>query len=449
MPVQLFLNPFSNSLLFHRIILPVLCLFVGAAFAEPPEEGYEAESIMRLPLRAEPLRGKLRAEPAEHPTTNRRLSQSKPTVDPNSPPIFHSRPGPWGDLDYFTVYLEASIATLKNMDLPTYDTVWKFVGYTDDQVTKLFESLKMPPEILAELLDQKKWRHDNKIVSVLPSREAVLGLPAEARGAIYQILGRWEENPFHHEPDVISGNDVRTWLQRAKLPEEVLATIEKTVYQRGKNLVFADQPLVLRMVQSEEDRLKIRKALSRTPTLVVKLRLSPDSDVAKIADYWGGYTRTKDILPFLESLSQISVANMVDIVHLLPTGVRRLLYTFPSQNHGRSGYYPDCHWTSLNFANFDPLDRLADPTMATAYTLENYSRVAAGETYRLGDVLFFMDGNSGNAVHSCVYLADDIVYTKNGRSPMQPWVLMKLEDVVSLYAMFYQPQVACYRRKAE
>jgi hypothetical protein len=87
--------------------------------------------------------------------------------------------------------------------------------------------------------------------------------------------------------------------------------------------------------------------------------------------------------------------------------------------------------------------------MATAYTLENYARIQGGEAYRFGDVLFFMDGNTGNAIHSCVYLADDIVYTKNGRSPTQPWVIMKLDDVVSFYAMYYQPQIACYRRKAE
>jgi hypothetical protein len=426
---------------------------VGAvALAEPPPEGVEAESIMRLPIpRAEAVRGTLRTDHMDHTIGTRHLSQAKaqPQADPAGPPIFRARPGPWGELDYFTVYLEASNAILKSMELPTYDTVWKFVGYSDDQVAKVIESVKIPAEIQAELLDRKKWRHEDKSVSIFPSREAVLGLPTEARISIYGVLGRWEENTFYHEPDVIAGNDVRAWLQRANLSEEVLEAIEKLAYQRGKNLVFADQPLVLRMVQTEDERLRIRKALSRTPTLVVKLRLTPETDVAKLADYWGGYSKTKDMLPFLESMSQVGTLNMVDIIHLLPGTPRRLLYTFPTQNHGRSGYYPDCHWSSLNFSNFDPLDRLADPTMATAYTLENYTRIAAGETYRFGDVLFFMDGGTGNAIHSCVYLADDIVYTKNGRSPLEPWVLMKLDEVISFYAMFYQPQVACYRRKAE
>jgi hypothetical protein len=64
-------------------------------------------------------------------------------------------------------------------------------------------------------------------------------------------------------------------------------------------------------------------------------------------------------------------------------------------------------------------------------------------------VVFILDGASGNAIHSCVYLADDLVFTKNGRSPTQPWVVMKVDDVVTYYGMFYSTQVACYRRNVE
>jgi hypothetical protein len=236
-------------------------------------------------------------------------------------------------------------------------------------------------------------------------------------------------------------------LRRANLREEIVSAIEKTSYVRGKNLVFADTPMLMRLAQSEEERLNIRKALSRTPTLVVSLQLTPETDVAKITDYWNDHNRMRDIAPFLESVAANPAVNSLDLIHLLPRTVRRLLYTFPGQNFGRTGYYPDCHWTSLNFHNFEPLDRLADPMLATAYTLENYTKCTGA--YRYGDILFLMDGNSGNAVHSCVYLADDIVFTKNGRSPTKPWVLMKLEDVIAQYELFYSPQVACYRRKAE
>ena len=394
-------------------------------------------STLRLPMRPPRERVLTKRTAERSPEAPARVCQTN-TADA----CIRAKPGPWGDLEYSTVYLEASTEQLKSAELPTYDTEWNFVGYTDEQVAKLFVTTAMPAAILAELLDRAKWRHDTRTVTVVPSNEALLGLPPEARVAIYSVLTPWEEDPYHHEPVAIIAHSVREWLAHAELPEEIVATIEKMSYHRGKNLVFADTPLVLRMVQTEEARLKIRKALSRTPTLMVKLCLTPQSDIAAIAEYWGGSTISRDIEPFLEAVAENGTAS-VDLIHLLPPTPRRVVYTFPGPEFGRTGYYPDCHWTSLNFRNAEPLERLADPLLATAYVLDNYSKVQGA--YHYGDVIFLMDGPSGNAVHSCVYLADDLVFTKNGRGPTQPWVVMKLDDVVTYYGMFYSPQIACYR----
>jgi hypothetical protein len=374
-----------------------------------------------------------------------RYHAGAPAADGES--TIKAKPGPWGELEYYTVFLEATTTQLKHSELTTYDTEWNFVGYTDDQVAKLFETTEMPATVRAELLERTKWRYPDKMVTVVPSTQALLGLTPEARVAIYSVLTRWEEDPYHHEPCVVAAHSVREWLQHEDLPEDVLAAIEKTSYHRGKLLVFADTPLVLRMVQTEEERLKIRKALTRTPTLVVNLRVTPETDLAAVANYWGGGKYTEDILPFLQANAESGVVHSLGIGRLLPPIARQLLYTFPDSSFGKSGYYPDCHWTSLNFANRDALDRLADPPMATAYVLQNYTKVQG--PYRHGDVIFLMDGATGNAIHSCVYLADDLVFTKNGRSPTQPWVIMKLDDVVAYYGMFYATQLADYRRNAE
>jgi len=49
--------------------------------------------------------------------------------------------------------------------------------------------------------------------------------------------------------------------------------------------------------------------------------------------------------------------------------------------------------------------------------------------YKFGDILFFLDSQRGDAFHSCVYIADDVVFTKNGRNVLSPWIFTKLEDV--------------------
>ena len=144
-------------------------------------------------------------------------------------------------------------------------------------------------------------------------------------------------------------------------------------------------------------------------------------------------------------MARVPGVDKIDVIHLLPASVRKILYTFPNPLLTENGYLPDCHWTSLNFFNAEPLERLSDPIQATQYTLENFRVVEA--PYQCGDVLFFTDIKTGDAYHSCAYIADDIVFTKNGRSPLQPWVLMKIEQVKTLYDLHFRTQTVAYRRQ--
>jgi hypothetical protein len=61
--------------------------------------------------------------------------------------------------------------------------------------------------------------------------------------------------------------------------------------------------------------------------------------------------------------------------------------------------------------------------------------------------LFFLDNTTGDAFHSCVHLADNIVYTKNGRNILSPWVIMRLEDVKKVYLYKGNGRVQGFRRK--
>jgi hypothetical protein len=111
----------------------------------------------------------------------------------------------------------------------------------------------------------------------------------------------------------------------------------------------------------------------------------------------------------------------------------------------KNGQLPDCHWTSLNFYNFDASQYLLDSRLATSQVLENFLPVEA--PYQFGDILFFLDSLTGDAFHSCVYLADTLVYTKNGRNVLSPWIIMKLEDVKNVYLFRDNGRVQGFRRK--
>ena len=121
----------------------------------------------------------------------------------------------------------------------------------------------------------------------------------------------------------------------------------------------------------------------------------------------------------------------LDISHFLPAFARRRLYTFPSPELIVRGRLPDCHWTSLNFFNPVTQDYYLDVRLAANRLLENYTIVEP--PYRFGDMICLLN-TEGQAIHSCVYIADDVVFTKNGENNLRPWILMPLEDVKDYYS---------------
>jgi hypothetical protein len=63
-----------------------------------------------------------------------------------------------------------------------------------------------------------------------------------------------------------------------------------------------------------------------------------------------------------------------------------------------------------------------------------------------GDIILLLDEHGG-AIHSGVYLAEDIIFTKNGNNFAQPWMLMHLKDLVAEYTADMAPRVVAYRNK--
>ena len=354
--------------------------------------------------------------------------------------------GPWGQLEYFSATLVAPKDLLQATMPSSFRTTWVFEGYTLESLANFFKGLDLPSALESKLLDQALWEKQGRSITVNVPRETVRDLPPMPRKKIAEELAKFSVNRHHVEPELIFGENAHEWLEDFEISESVLQFVDFATYVRGSFKVFADIPEALAMCQSDAERVRLMAGFSRTTTLMAKVRLRSGSPEA-LNDYWGTGPRRKSTLPLLESLFRVKGLNLIDILHLLPAQIRKILFTFPDPLSTRSGYLPDCHWSSLNFFNAEPLESLADPVNATAYVMEHFEKVAP--PYRLGDVLFFTDPQTQNAYHSCAYVADNIVFTKNGRSPLQPWVLMTLEEVKKLYDLHFNIEVTGYRRKVD
>ena len=76
--------------------------------------------------------------------------------------------------------------------------------------------------------------------------------------------------------------------------------------------------------------------------------------------------------------------------------------------------------------------RFLDVPYRLRYLRDHYSEVA-GEP-ALGDIMTFYNVHQ-EPVHACVYVAGDVVFTKNGATLFSPWVLMAYQDMLAYYSM--------------
>ena len=352
--------------------------------------------------------------------------------------------GPWGQLETFEVLLEAPADLLRASEPKSVRTRWFFGKMKGDAVAELIRQTVKEEDLADRLCDQNRWLEDPEGVAVFPRTEDLVLLKTDARVALYKELAKFQENFFHVEPEILYGSSFEDWAKGSEISEKARQFLKTVSYRHGSMLQFSDMPALLGLLSTEQERMAVLRALSRTPSLVAKIIInSVTTDT--LASYWHKGFRLKDTSAFMSSIKRHKEVDRMDLLHLLPAGIRKILYTFPDPTSSRSGYLPDCHWSALNFFNTQPLDRLADPVQATAYTLEKFTPIEP--PYELGDVLFFTDTQTGDAYHSCAYLADDVVFTKNGRSPLQPWVLMRLESVKELYDMHFHTKISAYRRK--
>ena len=148
----------------------------------------------------------------------------------------------------------------------------------------------------------------------------------------------------------------------------------------------------------------------------------------------------------LESIAEQGGGGRIDLVHLLPPLPRKLIYTYPTPDLELSGRTPNCHWTSLNFFNYSAQDLYLDLKLAANRVLAGYSKPKDGPSF--GDLLLFLDAN-GNAHHSCVFVADNLVFTKNGENSAVPWILSRLEDVKQVYSREPGSRIEVMRRSWE
>lgn len=379
------------------------------------------------------------------------VRKTRATASPSIPQnadVTEGKPGLWGQLNYIRIATEMPNEFAFVISSEIAPQRWFFKGQTREQAMAVLQAAGMSMDELASLSGTNRWEITPAGCWVHPDVNLVLGMNSEVRGKIYLQLTRHTENRAQRAAFPFRPERLKERLETSGLSNESIALFRKLLYKQGPFLLFADLEHVLPKLSNDEERRRFIKMVSRKSTLLVKLKIDMNTDIELLTAYWGAAGRAKDLRPLLESLAGIKGGTFLDIVHLLPPFARERLYTYPVISANTPTSVQDCNWTTMNFFSTVPDDRYANMEYLAKKLQEDYYQIGTAE--RLGDLVFLILP-SGESVHSAIFVADNILFTKNGVSVSQPWILMTLEDLLELYSAPYPPDEALkplfYRRK--
>ena len=159
--------------------------------------------------------------------------------------------------------------------------------------------------------------------------------------------------------------------------------------------------------------------------------MRPESDIDKIAAYWGKMENVHftDMRPMLEALKGLPHGGTIGLMFFLPPFARTKLYTYPLPPEANAPVM-DCHWSTLNFSNVEPDNRFSNPAYSSEFIRTNFYQISSPSVY--GDIVLYFTKDGGIA-HSAVFLADDLAFTKYGDNFLQPWMIVHLGDMQAMY----------------
>ena len=345
---------------------------------------------------------------------------------------------PWGELEITPLVLDRPEETFVTN---AWDSVirWSFPNKSVEQVRSLINASDLTQEQREALLANNRWEQTTNGCRILPPVQVVVDMNASARERIYSVLAESPENTnqfwaFFHRADGLN-----EWLSDSDLPPEAIELARRLCYAKYQRVYFADTQ-VFELMRSPDETRRLVRTLTRVPTLIMELRLTRESDIDALISYWGRFRKRDELNELLRSLARVPGGASINVSYFMPPVPRLRLYTYPDPD---ASARHDCFWTSFNFFYDQPQHNPANPADYNELLRSGFTPVT-GQA-RFGDILLLLEAGE-IAAHMCVYVAADVVYTKNGVDAKQPWALMRMKEIKAMYATDKPVEWRAFRR---
>jgi len=352
--------------------------------------------------------------------------------------------GPWGKITVLPILLEAP-ASMLSVNFRLGDGNWYFQARSAEEVAAFLRGAGLTPEQTAQVLPALRTVPGRDgLLAAAPPEALVRALTPDVRSTLYDKLAATPENFAQVEPFRTTELHLDAYLDPEKLPPELIAEVKGLMWRRGSGLFFSDYNMVADKISSPALKVALLRQLTHKSSVVLSLDIPPDSDeVENLVAYYGVNGRRDKVEPLLHAVSE-SGGGTLGLANMLPAFARSRLYRFPDPLPGKD-ISPDCHWTTFNFFNRgQPDDSLNDAATVGKVLSDKYAEVKGQPQF--GDVVL-LTMPDGSSIHSATYIADHIVFTKNGPSLASPFIFSTIEDMLAFYPSSEKITLTYYRLK--
>jgi len=335
--------------------------------------------------------------------------------------------GPWGELEYIPIKIEPPKELLPQ--LGGGPARWFFEDRSPEQVAALLEGAGVEHRVVVGLSGTAElWSTTPEGTFLAPPVAFMMSISPAVRTSIYAELARSSRNRQQRDPIPVSPELVESLASRG-LSDSTIAQFRSLLYGAGPWQLFADFSTASSLIADGGERVRFARAILRADSFVVRLKLDPKTDIDRILRYWDPTGHSAAERPLLDALTRVKGGADINVLAFLAAMPGRFLNRYPDPSDPVESH-ADCFWTALNFGAEHVDGHVDDPEYVAASLRTRYQ--PTGKPPTLGDLIVLLDGR-GAPVHAAVYLADDLVFTKNGYGLLHPWTLMKMSTMVDLY----------------
>ncbi|MCX7010706.1 MAG: hypothetical protein NTY53_26255 [Kiritimatiellaeota bacterium] len=350
-----------------------------------------------------------------------------------------SEPGPWGRIVYDYSMIEMAPALWQHVQQAPPAVEWKLHVSNPEAVRQQLLASGFTPEQVQVLMATLTPIAGG--YALHPGDDFIFAMTPDVRRNWYAVLAIETDNPDYDYPLRFWQKTQVGWLDDSDVDPQILALAQKLIYKNGELQLMADMSLLQRTIREPAIMQRVACVLSRETTIVPYLLVGPEDNIEQLANYWGYPDRQDAVRTLLRATQRSGFDRPIPIGMLVTRFVRDRVNRYW---RATDPVWPHCHFTSLNFFNDTPDEGCTNDTYATSVILRDYITVTTPP--RLGDLILFKRGPD-EIIHSCNYIADGIVFTKNGGSLGHPWMFARLDDMMDFYSYPTPVQISFMRRR--